>query len=44
MSVRLCLREQRMVRFQLMNDLIYICVMGGFFVVAALYAHLCEKL
>jgi len=27
-----------------MNDLIFICVMVGFFVIAALYAHGCEKL
>jgi len=27
-----------------MNDLIFVCVMAGFFVMAALYVRFCEKL
>jgi len=27
-----------------MNDLIFVCVMAGFFVIAALYVRFCEKL
>jgi hypothetical protein len=31
-------------RAKFMNDVIYVVVMVGFFVIAAIYAHLCEKL
>jgi len=27
-----------------MNDLVYVCVMAGFFFIAALYVRFCEKL
>jgi hypothetical protein len=35
---------ERIKRFKLMNDLIYVSVMAGFFVIAALYVQFCEKL
>jgi hypothetical protein len=40
-----CQREQRFVRrARLMNDLIFVIVMAGFFLMAALYVRFCEKL
>jgi len=39
-----CLSEQRSTRIELMNDLIFVGVMAGFFVMAALYVRFCEKL
>jgi hypothetical protein len=36
--------EQSAVRSEFMSDLIFIAVMAGFFVVAALYVRFCEKL
>jgi hypothetical protein len=39
-----CQRQLRLVRFRRMNDLIFISVMAGFFLIAALYVRFCEKL
>jgi mannose/fructose/N-acetylgalactosamine-specific phosphotransferase system component IID len=36
--------KENAIKEKLMNDLIFIAVMIGFFVVAGLYAKFCEKL
>jgi hypothetical protein len=39
-----CKVNERLVRFKIMNDLIFIGVVAGFFLMAALYVRFCEKL
>jgi hypothetical protein len=36
--------ERRFVRSKIMSDIIFICVMAGFFGLAALYVRFCDKL